>query len=67
MADPGQGLGRQQRLTHDLACAVHNGQRLEQWQYEVTGGGRICYLINQDTRTVWLVYAGTGHPRATGA
>jgi len=38
---------------------------LEQWQIEVTGGGRIWYLVDDDARTVWLVEAGTGHPRAT--
>jgi len=38
---------------------------LEQWQYEVTGGGRIWYLVDDATRTVWLTYAGTGHPKAT--
>jgi hypothetical protein len=48
---------RHHRLKYELAWGTHNGMRLEQWQYEVTGGGRIWYLINYDTRTVWLVYA----------
>ena len=56
---------RQHRLKHDLAWGVHAGKRLEQWQYEVTGGGRIWYLVDQDARTVWLVWAGTGHPKPT--
>jgi hypothetical protein len=38
---------------------------LEQWQYEVTGGGRIWYLVDIDKNTVWITYAGTGHPKAT--
>jgi len=38
---------------------------MEQWQYEVTGGGRIWYLVDPDARTVWIRYAGTGHPKAT--
>jgi hypothetical protein len=38
---------------------------LEQWQYEVTGGGRIWYLVDIDKNTVWITYAGAGHPKAT--
>lgn len=38
---------------------------LEQWQYEVTGGGRIWYLIDPDARTIWVRVAGTGHPKPT--
>jgi len=56
---------RHHRLKYDLAWGIHNGQRLEQWQYEVTGGGRVWYLVDHDTHTAWLVYAGTGHPRWT--
>lgn len=56
---------RQHRLKHDLGWGVHDGKRLEQWQFEVTGGGRIWYLIDPDRTVVWLTYAGTGHPKAT--
>ncbi|MEH1055728.1 hypothetical protein V6U89_11015 [Micromonospora sp. CPCC 206171] len=56
---------RQHRLKGSLATASWKGQELERWQYEVTGGGRIWYLIDDERRTVWLTYAGTGHPRAT--
>jgi hypothetical protein len=38
---------------------------LEQWQYEVTGGGRIWYLVDEKKLTVWIRWAGTGHPKAT--
>jgi hypothetical protein len=62
---PTPASGHHHRLKHDLAWGSHNGQRLEQWQYEVTGGGRVWYLVNHDTRTVWLVHAGTGHPKLT--
>jgi hypothetical protein len=41
------------------------GERLERWQDEVTGGGRIWYVIDDATRIAWVTYAGTGHPRAT--
>jgi hypothetical protein len=38
---------------------------LEQWQYEVTGAGRIWYLVDDDKKTVWIRLASTGHPKAT--
>jgi hypothetical protein len=62
---PSPQTDRQHRLKRDLAWGAHNGKRLEQWQYEVTGGGRIWYLIDPEARTVWLVVAGPGHPKAT--
>ncbi|EUA35221.1 hypothetical protein I552_6011 [Mycobacterium xenopi 3993] len=33
---------------------------MEQWQYEVTGGGRIWYLVDVEKRTLWLRHAGLG-------
>jgi hypothetical protein len=56
---------RQHRLKHNLASGVLAGQLLEQWQFEVTAGGRIWYLVDHNSRTVWLTYARTGHPKAT--
>ncbi|MFF0876176.1 MULTISPECIES: hypothetical protein [Micromonospora] len=44
---------------------MHNGRALPQWQYEVTAGGRVWYLVDDQTRTCWIKHAGTGHPRAT--
>jgi hypothetical protein len=35
------------------------------WQYEVTGGGRIWYMIDDARRTAWITYAGSGHSKAT--
>lgn len=29
---------------------------MEQWEYEVTSGGRVRYVIDDDNRTVWLIY-----------
>jgi hypothetical protein len=48
-----------------LETTVLKGERVERWQYEVTGGGRIWYLIDDVNRTAWITYAGTGHPKAT--
>jgi len=56
---------RQHRLRGDLATRRHNGKDLEQWEYEVTSGGRVRYLIDDHTATVWLVYASPRHPKDT--
>lgn len=56
---------RQHRLKGRLGTTTFKGQSLERWQYEVTGGGRIWYLVDDANRTAWIIYAGTGHPKAT--
>lgn len=43
---------------------VVKGRELDHWQIEVTGAGRIWYLVDNDTHTVWIDHAGPGHPRA---
>lgn len=57
--------GRQHRLRGDLATRRHNGQDLEQWEYEITSSGRVRYLVDEQARTVWLVYASPRHPKDT--
>lgn len=66
-ADPRSGAGRdrQHRLRGDLGTHRHNGQDLEQWEYEVTSGGRVRYAIDDTNRVVWLVYASPRHPKDT--
>jgi len=56
---------RQHRLKGSLGTGTWKGETFERWQYEVTGGGRIWYLIDDNRRTAWITYAGTGHPKAT--
>lgn len=56
---------RQHRLKGDLAHLTVDGVALDQWQYEVTAGGRIWYVTNQERGTVWITWAGTGHPKLT--
>lgn len=56
---------RHHRLKGSLAVGAWKGAQLERWQYEVTGGGRIWYLIDDERRTVWITFAGTGHPKST--
>jgi hypothetical protein len=38
---------------------------MEQWQYEVTAGGRIWYCIDEDRSTVRMANPRVGHPKAT--
>ncbi|OKJ13568.1 hypothetical protein [Kitasatospora sp. CB01950] len=56
---------RRHRLKGKLGTGTFKGQELERRQYEVTGGGRIWYLLDDTGRTAWITYAGTGHPKAT--
>ncbi|MGW0178828.1 hypothetical protein [Nocardia sp. NPDC003345] len=56
---------RQHRLKGALGQRVVGGRELEQWQYEVTAGGRIWYCPDPAQRIVWVVWAGCGHPKIT--
>jgi hypothetical protein len=38
---------------------------LEQWQYEVTGAGRIWYCPDDALHVVFITKASTGHPGET--
>jgi hypothetical protein len=31
----------------------------------LTGAGRIWYLVDEERHTIWVDYAGPGHPKAT--
>ncbi|WP_229693536.1 hypothetical protein [Lentzea pudingi] len=48
-----------------MARLAVDGVDLDQWQYEVTAGGRIWYVVAEERKTVWIVRAGTGHPKLT--
>lgn len=56
---------RQQKLRGRLGSRIMFGRTLEQWQYEVTSGGRIWYCPDPDRRITWVVAAGTAHPKVT--
>lgn len=62
---PPMNSPRQQRLKYDLARRTLKGQALDHWQIEVTGAGRVWYLVDPDKATVWIDYAGPAHPKAT--
>ena len=66
-SDPRQvdNVERQGRLKGDLGTASIRGNSLEQWQYEITGGGRVWYAPDSTARTVWITLASAGHPKAT--
>ena len=57
--------GRQFRLKGELVTRMVAGVALEQWQIEVTGGGRIWYCIDEKRRRVIVVLASTKHPKET--
>jgi hypothetical protein len=42
------------------------GRKLEQWQYEVTGSGRVWYCPDPSKTIVWITYASAKHPKAIG-
>jgi hypothetical protein len=64
-ADPRHRDERQHPLRGTFSQRVVNGEELEQWQYEITGAGRLWYCIDDARRTVWLTAATVGHPKAT--
>lgn len=56
---------RQHRLRGRLAAGHLGGRAYPQWEYEVTAGGRVRYLVDEPRRTVHLVYASPRHPKDT--
>ena len=64
-AEPRRRGGRQHRLKGSRRVYPVNGVEMEQWQYEVTGSGRIWYCIDDKKTTVWLTRVSMGHPKAT--
>jgi hypothetical protein len=63
--DPRQRDTRQHPLKGSLGTRQVGARALEQWQYEVTAGGRIWYCIDDAARTVWMTDASPGHPKIT--
>ncbi|MGW0122330.1 hypothetical protein [Streptomyces sp. NPDC003327] len=56
---------RQHRLRGRLATGTLGGRTYPQWEFEVTAGGRVRYLVDEQRRTVHLVYAAPRHPKDT--
>lgn len=64
-ADPRTRTARQHPLKGELSRRLVGGRELEQWQLEITGAGRLWYVIDDERRTVILTFASVGHPKAT--
>ena len=62
---PPMDAPRHKRLRDNLATGMVKGRALDRWQIEVTGAGRVWYLVDREAATIWIDYAGPGHPRAT--
>ncbi|HEX8933670.1 MAG TPA: hypothetical protein VF788_05670 [Pseudonocardiaceae bacterium] len=60
---PAPPTPRHHQLKGTLAFAEHGSKQLACWHIEVTGGGRIWYLLDPDRRTVWITEAGTARPK----
>ncbi len=56
---------RQGLLKGGLGRVTVNGKVLEQWQYEIAGGGRVWYAVHDDDRVVWITKAVARHPNET--
>lgn len=63
--DPRQRTERNHPLRGELGTGTVAGRELERWQHEVTGAGRLWFLIDDDNRTVWVELVTLGHPKAT--
>lgn len=62
---PAPATSRHHQLKGQLATDTYAGTSLTQWQYEVTAGGRIWYLVDHDSRICWIKDASTAHPERT--
>jgi hypothetical protein len=60
-----QNPRRQHQLHGEYATRSIGGKALEQWQFEVTGAGRIWYCPDDARRIVHVTLASCGHPSET--
>lgn len=63
--DPHRHSSRQARLRKEFGAKQLEGKVLEQWQHEVTAGGRIWYCPDDDSKTVRVTAGYIGHPKST--
>ncbi len=57
--------GRVSRLQGQMSTRDVKGVMLEQWQHEVTGGGRVWYCPEDAKKAVHITRAAVGHPKET--
>lgn len=48
---------RQGRLKGTIGTVTLYGAEFDQWQYEITGGGRVWHVADDDKHTVWITMA----------
>jgi hypothetical protein len=53
------------RLRGEFRSRHFGGKQLEQWQIKIGNSGRIWYLPDDESHTVWVVYASPAHPKET--
>lgn len=63
--EPRRRSDRNHPLKGNLATGSVGGRTLDRWQHEVTAGGRIFFLIDDTSRTIWFETVALGHPKAT--
>ena len=63
--DRSDNPNRTHRLKSPLDSKTVDGQKLPQWQHEITGAGRIHYCPDKATRTVWVTMVDLSHPKET--
>ena len=56
---------RQGKLKGALGSRTVKGREYQQMQYEVTGGGRVWYVVDDERKEVLITFASTGHPKST--
>ena len=64
-SQPRSRSNRMHPLRGAYRTVLLNGVEMDQWQYEITGSGRIWYCIDDKKKTVWLTQVTLGHPKAT--
>ena len=62
---PDTRTATQKPLAGPLANRTYRGRDLPQWQIDVSSAGRVWYVIDTTSHTVWVTLAKTGHPAAT--
>lgn len=63
--DRSDNPNRTHRLKPPLDSKKVDGQKLPQWQHEITSAGRIHYCPDKATRTVWVTLVDLSHPKET--
>lgn len=62
---PGQRTDRNHPLKSELATKTYKDRNLPRWEYEVTAGGRVRYLLDYENRVVLIEQVWFGHPKDT--